>query len=410
MAEEAKAEVGPDGLASRLMESGALAPEWLPAFEAVPRDQFVPDVIWPGRSGMNRQDDRVIRSEEPELWWRAVYTDAPITTQWDDGAYTGPGKGRAPSCSNSMPTMVFSMLSALDVQPGHRVLEIGTGTGWNAALLSHRLGDRNVVTIEVDDAVAEAARGRLSSAGFKPTVVVGDGTRGYGKAAPYDRIIATCSVGQIPSQWIGQAHPGAVVVAPWGPVYGGEAVTRLVIDEDGLAQGHFIGSSAFMRLRQQRKNLPPTRRFLDKERWPLGATRSTTTLSPDDVGDWICMFAIGVQVQDLFCRVDWGKQGAYRLWLFDTGVTSWASADFVEGRTEFEIAQAGPRRLWNELEAAYTWWDDQGQPGFARFGLTTRGGPTHEVWLDTPGNPVPRQAATSTDRHGQRNLRQEVHW
>lgn len=384
-----KEEVGPDRLASRLMESGSLTSDWLPAFQAVPRDRFVPDVIWPGRAGMNRQDDRVIRSESPDLWWKAVYTDAPITTQWDDGAYEGPGRGRTPSCSNSMPTMVFSMLSALDLEPEHRVLEIGTGTGWDAALLCHRVGERNVVSVEVDEAIAQEARGRLSAAGFAPLVVVGDGTSGYGEGAPYDRIIATCSVGQIPSQWIGQAHPHAVIVAPWGPVYGGEAVARLTVDEGGTARGHFVGSSAFMRLRQQRKNLPPTRRFLDTTKWPLGAVRSTTALSPDDVGEWICMFAIGVQVPDLFCRVDWGEDGAYRLWLFDTGVTSWASADFVKGATEFEVAQAGPRRLWQELEAAHGWWDQQGRPGFERFGLTTRGGPSHEVWLDAPGNPVP---------------------
>ncbi|MEN8653470.1 methyltransferase domain-containing protein [Streptomyces sp. 21So2-11] len=331
----------------------------------------------------------MVRSESPDLWWKAVYADAPITTQWDDGEYTGAGKGRMPTSSSSMPTMVFSMLSALDVEAGNRVLEIGTGTGWNAALLCRRLGDQNVVTVEIDAAVAQEARSRLLAADFDPEVVVGDGSVGYGLRSPYDRIIATASVGAIPSQWIGQAHPGAVIVAPWGPVYGGEAVARLVVDEDGVAQGQFIGSSAFMRLRQQRKHLPPTGQFLAPKKWPAGAAKSKTALSPDDVGDWICMFAIGVQVPDLFCRVDWGEDGSYRLWLFDTGVTSWATADYVKGRAEFEVAQAGPRNLWEQLEGAYGWWHQQGRPGFERFGLTTRGGPFREVWLDDPNNPVP---------------------
>ncbi|MFK0015731.1 methyltransferase domain-containing protein [Streptomyces sp. NPDC091027] len=389
MAAETTTEAGPGTLARELATQGALTSDWVPAFEAVPRDRFVPDSIWPGRAGMNRQDDRILRTESPELWWRAVYTNAPITTQWDDGAYDGPGRGRTPSSSSSMPTMVFSMLDALSVEPGSRVLEIGTGTGWNAALLCHRLGDQNVVTVELDATLAAEARGRLSAAGFAPEIVVGDGAVGYGKQSPYDRIIATASVGAIPSQWIGQGRPGAVIVTPWGPVYGGEAVARLVIDEGGVARGRFIGSSAFMRLRQQRKRLPRTSEFLDTSKWPLDAHRTTTTLSPDAVGDWICMFAIGVQVPDLFCRVDWGNDGSYRLWLFDTGITSWATADYVEGRSEFEVAQAGPRKLWDELEGAYWWWYQQERPGFERFGLTTRGGPTHEVWLDDPASPVP---------------------
>ena len=384
------AEAGPDRLASGLLEKGALTSDWLPSFQAVPRHHFVPEVIWPGRAGANRQEDRVIRSETPELWWQAVYTDAPLTTQWDDGAYAGPGRGRTPSSSSSMPTMVFSMLAALDVEPGNRVLEIGTGTGWNAALLCHRLGDLNVVSVEVDERVAAEARTRLLAAGYHPELVVGDGARGYGEGAPYDRVVATCSVGNIPGQWVGQARPGAVLVAPWGPVYGGEAVARLTVTRAGMLNGRFVGSSAFMRLREQRRTLPPTNAFLDPRAWPAGGAESTTSLCPDDVGDWIHMFAIGVQVPDLFCRVSDVQRDSYRLWLFDTGGTSWASADHVRGAGSFRVVQSGRRRLWHELESAWCWWDAQGRPGFDRFGLTVdhRG---HVVWLDEPSAPVPRR-------------------
>ncbi|MGC9544049.1 methyltransferase domain-containing protein [Streptomyces sp. UG1] len=385
-------DAGPDRLATELLDKKVLTSDWLAAYRAVPRELFVPDAIWPGRAGMNRQDDRILRSESPNMWFEAVYRDAPITTQWDDGQYTGPKKGNIASSSSSMPTMVFSMLDALDVQPGNRILEIGTGTGWNAALMAHRLGDPNVVTVEVDKTIAEEAREHLSAAGYRPLVVTGDGSLGYGKESPYDRIISTASVQTIPSQWIGQARPGAIIVAPWGPTYGGEGVVRLTIDDGGRAEGTFIGSSAFMRLRQQRRSLPATERFVDPQTWPAEAEMAMTTLSPDDVGDWIAMFAIGVQVPDLFCRVTYGEEGAYRLWLFDTGVTSWATADFLKGRTEFQIAQAGPRRLWEELAAAYTWWDIQGRPSFERFGLSTPGGPFYSVWLDSPDNPVPRQS------------------
>lgn len=393
MSSTTQADVGPDQLAAELIEKKALASDWLASYKAVPRDRFIPDAIWPGHAGQNRQDDRILRSENPDLWWQAVYRDAPITTQWDDGLYTGPKRGRIASSSSSMPTMVFSMLDALDLQSGHRVLEIGTGTGWNAGLMCHRVGDKNVFTVEVDKALATDARARLNAAGYHPLVVVGDGTFGHGKRSPYDRIIATCSVQMIPSPWIGQAQPGAIIVAPWGPTYGGEGVVRLAIDADGRAEGNFIGSSAFMRMRQQRRVLPATERFVDPCTWPVEAELSTTALSPDDVGDWVTMFVIGVQIPDLFCRVTCGEEGAYRLWLFDIGVTSWATADYLKGRSEFQVAQAGPRRLWEELAAAYGWWDAQGRPDFERFGLTTPGGPFYRVWLDDPDNPVPRQGA-----------------
>ncbi|NYI06818.1 methyltransferase domain-containing protein [Allostreptomyces psammosilenae] len=379
---------GPEWLASALMEKGALTSEWLPAFNAAPRHLFIPDVIWPGRAGMNRQDDRVIRSEEPEVWWSAVYRDAPITTQWDDGNYTGPGKGKIPSSSSSMPTMVFSMLDALGVEDGHRVLEIGTGTGWNAALLSHRLGSDNVFTIEVDETSARDARKRLNDAGFHPVSVIGDGAEGYPDGAPYDRVIATASVGRVPRQWVAQTKPGGIIVTPWGPTYGGEGIVRLTVADSESAVGPFVGSSAFMRLRAQRTTRKHVREYLEGRKWPADGRRTMTDLSPESVGDWPVMFAIGVQVPEAFPWMEPYDDGSYTLWLRDTAVTSWATVDFVPGHEEFEVYQSGPRNLWDEVVAAYLWWDEQKRPGFERFGLTVDGN-RERVWLDRPDNPVP---------------------
>ncbi|WP_436788790.1 methyltransferase domain-containing protein [Yinghuangia sp. YIM S10712] len=387
MTDSTTPEAGPEGLASGLMKIGALTTDWLPAYKALPREKFVPEVIWPGHADENRQDARVVRLDDPELWRRAVYTDAPITTQWDDGAYGGPGRGTTPSSSNSMPRMVFLMLSALDVEEGHRVLEIGTGTGWNAGLLSHRVGDKNVVSIEVDATVSEDARARLAGAGYEPHLVVGDGTFGCPERAPYDRVIATCSIGRVPLAWIAQTKPGGVIVTPWGPTYGGEGIVRLTVADDGTAAGPFTGSSAFMRLRQQRVERPPFRDYLT-EPWPANSVQSSTRLSPDEVGDWIDMFAIGVQVPRMFCRVERYDDGSYTLWLYDTDATSWATADHVPDVSEYDVRQSGPRRLWDELEIAWRWWDAQGRPDFERFGLTVSAD-REQVWLDHPANPVP---------------------
>jgi SAM-dependent methyltransferase len=89
--------------------------------------------------------------------------------------------------SSTMPSLMARMLEALDVRDGHRVLEIGTGTGYNAALLCHRLGPRNVVSIDIDPTLVAAARSRLADLGYHPTLVAGDGTTGAVQHGPYDR-------------------------------------------------------------------------------------------------------------------------------------------------------------------------------------------------------------------------------
>ncbi len=382
------AEAGRTRLASALIANGSLSSDWLSTYHAVPRHWFVPDLIWPGQGDGVRQGDAVNRHADPVTWWNAVYTDAPLTTQWDDGDHTGDGRGTVPTSSNSMPTMVFSMLGALDVADGDRALEIGTGTGWNAALLSHRLGAGSVATVEVDEASAAEARFRLARAGYAPQLVVGDGSKGFAAGAPFDRVIATCSVRRVPYAWVEQARPGGVIVAPWAPEYGGEAVVRLTVGEDGTASGRFVGSSAFMRLRQQRTSRPGSLEYLS-DPWPADGARSSTSLSPEDVGGWLAMFAIGVQVPEAFPLVERYADGTYTLWLHDTAVTSWATVEWEPDRTAYEVVQSGRRRLWDEVAAAWHWWDSRGRPGFDRFGLTiTPGG--QMVWLDSPDNPVPQ--------------------
>lgn len=84
-------------------------------------------------------------------WAQAVYhCDELVVTQLDEGRVAWPGVSRVVTSSASQPSVVLRMLAALDVRPGHTVWEIGTGTGYNAALLGARLGDENVTTIEID--------------------------------------------------------------------------------------------------------------------------------------------------------------------------------------------------------------------------------------------------------------------
>ncbi|MEV7275433.1 methyltransferase domain-containing protein [Streptomyces sp. NPDC093111] len=372
------------------MESGALTSDWLPAYQAVLRESFVPDVIWPGVGPADGGPVASIdRRTDPEGWFRAVYSDTSLTTQWDDGDHTGPDRGNIPTCSNSQPVMVFSMLAALDVQPGSKVLEVGTGTGWNAALLSERVGSENVTTVEFDAENASTARARLDAAGYDPVAVVGDGSEGWPAGAPYDRVLITASLREIPADIVRQTRPGGVVVAPYATEYGGEGVVRLTVGEDGSACGPFVGSSAFMRLRQQRSSRVHVREYLGGRAWPADGVRSATTISPEELGGWLAMFAVGLRTTGVFPWAEEYGDGSYTLWLRDTEVTSWATVDHEPGARTFEVRQSGPRRLWDEVRGAFLWWRGQDRPGFGRFGLSVGADGVTRAWLDTPDRPLP---------------------
>jgi protein-L-isoaspartate(D-aspartate) O-methyltransferase len=160
--------------------AGVRDPRVLAALNAVPRTPFVP-----GR-GRPRDVDR----------------DQPLSI----------GEGQ----TTSQPSLVATMLEALELRGHERVLEIGTGTGYEAALLSHLAAQ--VHTIERIPRLAELARRNLADLGISNVeVVVGDGTRGLPDRAPFDAVIVAAATDTLPTALAGQVVPGGRVVAPLGP-------------------------------------------------------------------------------------------------------------------------------------------------------------------------------------------------
>src|SRR6185295_2540938 len=146
-----------------------------------------------------------------------VVTDAGLAGAYRDEALVtallpdGHG-GRAAVSSSTQPSLMVGMLDALDLGDHPRVLEIGTGTGYNAALMCHVLGDAAVHSVDVDPVLVDTARARLDSLGHHPLLAVGDGRAGLPSHAPYDRIIATCAFPAVPWAWAEQVVDGGLVL------------------------------------------------------------------------------------------------------------------------------------------------------------------------------------------------------
>ena len=139
----------------------------------------------------------------------------------------------------SQPFVVAYMTEQLEVRPHHRVLEIGTGSGYQAAVLS-RLA-RRVVSIERYRTLAETAQARLRDLGFQNVeVIVGDGMLGAADHAPFDRIIVTAAADAVPSALIDQLAVGGMLIAPLGPPDGVQHLTKVTKTETGEQRATLI--------------------------------------------------------------------------------------------------------------------------------------------------------------------------
>lgn len=356
-----------EGLARR----GELDERWRAAFTEVARHEFIPELVWRHDRDAGGHCDLVPlrRGDDPQCWLEGTYANAPVNTQVDDGHPIGEaGCGFEVTSSASMPAVVAQMLAALEVEPGMRVLEIGTGTGYNAALLAHRLGAENVVSVEVDPAVAEHARRALATAGFGAvTVVSADGAEGYLPRAPYDRVISTVASSEVPYTWVAQTRLGGLVLTPWGTPYYPGGLLALTVEGDTTATGRIVGPAAFMWLRAQRIPRYSASRVV---RGDDTATTSTTDLHPWHVtGDANAATAIGLRVPQ--CESFYHPEGpeAGTLYLVDQWSRSWATLHLTT-EAPYEVRQSGERKLWDEVTTAHRWWLDMGKPAIGAWRFT----------------------------------------
>jgi len=205
-------------LVEKLISMGCIrspSVEW--AFRSIPRHLFAPGVAL-----------------------EKVYSDNSIPTKRIDGKLVS---------SSSQPAIMAIMLEQLQLQPGHRVLEIGAGTGYNAGLMKHLVGDSGlVVTIDIDEDLVESAREHLRSAGLdRVNVVCGDGGLGYADYAPYDRIILTVGAWDIAPAWWKQLKPGGRLLLPL-EIKGGIQKSVAFDQRDGHLESVSVRDCGFMTL------------------------------------------------------------------------------------------------------------------------------------------------------------------
>lgn len=377
------------GLVAELDSAGDFPAEFGPAFIAAAREWFVPDRFW-YQDTDESPDIRVDRAADPESWLSVVYSNRALVTQFDDGATVWPEIGHRPTSSASMPSVVAGMLRALEPQPGHTVLEIGTGTGWNAALLAEIVGRTGLVsTMEIDPVVAEQARANLERAGYERVeTVVGDAVTAVPDEDLFDRVIATAGVrlGHLPYAWVERVNPGGVIVAPMRADMATGPLVRFVVSDDGTAHGGAVPwlNVSFMDLRTQRQAAADLRSL----RWDDDTAEQSWT----DLAPWVPLLAddhrwpIAVALPG--CRYDVWKRTEDRphgvALLADPVTESWASV--VPSGDRFLVRQVGPRRLWDAAEAAYRWWQKRGEPPISAWEWTIT--PQQQTVLLTRPNAV----------------------
>ena len=359
--------------------------EWRSAVQDVPRHVFVPRYYTDDQDGRSRCWTLHEPNDPSSVtrWLELVYSRTTLVTQVANFADRGT---QAAVSSSTKPDLMIRMLEALEVTDGMRVLEIGTGTGYNAALLSHRLGSRHVYSVDVDPHLVDDARARLAQLGYSPTLASVDGIEGLPEHAPFDRIIATCALFAVPSAWITQLRPdGLALVHIEGPLGAGNllALRRTAPD---TVQGQFLHWwGCFMRRRPTAGPSVGTPRPIRTHATP---TTRTTAVDPAQL-DGGARFPFLAQLHL--------PHGVFRsMWRSDDGDTitelrapddSWCEVTREpdsDGR--HPVREAGPTLLWAHVETAWQQWTDLGVPAWHEFGLTATPA-RHVVWFGTPDGP-----------------------
>ncbi|MFE9468651.1 protein-L-isoaspartate O-methyltransferase [Streptomyces virginiae] len=315
------------------------------------------------------------------------------------GRVPGPRSGGSMTAMSSTVGMTVARLQHLELRPGQRVLDIGTGAGVTAAVACLIAGDAGVVTMDRDAHVTVAARERLAELGHRPTAVTGDGQNGWRPGAGYDRIFVSYAVTRVPESWPQQLAAGGLALASLAtssPSWPGLAVItktaagRTRARLEAVKLGHRAGHGW-----KQIFLSAPFRERIDAA--DGGSTRTTRTGPPSD------------EARGMWLALDHLHPGLVRNWAADHLVIgapdcgSWATARPDDTGT-WAVTVCGPRDIWAEIQDTAARWQAAGSPSSYQLHLEPDGtqwvsagtGLTEWAWplpaAPNPATTVPSQA------------------
>ncbi|WP_030786113.1 ATP-grasp peptide maturase system methyltransferase [Streptomyces sp. NRRL S-920] len=383
-----------EALAKTLADDGVLAdPGWRQAVETVPRHAFVPGFYLPAdeRDGQGLTVWEAVTAElDYGRWLAAAYSDTTLITQFDsdepDWKAPQVRHGGAPTSSSTLPSLVVRMWADADVQEGHTVLEVGTGTGYSTALACERLGSADVTSIEVDPHRLQQAASALYGYGYTPTLAVADGLYGYWPEASFDRIVAACSFRAVPPALLAQVRPGGKILLTLSGWLYGYARVLLTVNDDGTAEGRLLGGTvSFM---SARTHAAPA--FGNPAHWACGLpeTGRAARHSPERLTAATAeAFHLRFLAQ---CAVPGAQMTTVGEVVHLVDVVTGSAAALTPGEGGWEVREGGPVKLWERIERMLSAYDEADRPGPETFTLHVYDGGQHLRHPHLPGLPLPR--------------------
>ncbi|HEU5379812.1 MAG TPA: methyltransferase domain-containing protein [Ktedonobacteraceae bacterium] len=342
-------------LAERLRSKGVIRSHAIfEAFASVPREAFVPFFFREQGHGWQCCTPADL---SPKEWHEALYADDSLVVSISDR--------NAPTSASSAPTVMARMLEALQVESGMRVLEIGTGTGYNAALLATLTGNpARVTSVEVDARLAYQAYQALQQTVGEVDVRVSDGMLGAPgeNGASFDRIIATASSRTFPWAWYQQLAPGGRLVMDLqgGLNVSSFCVLEKTVDGEGALGSFDVPPLYFMPMREQMGVVSPDASWT-LNTWTLSSDHPLPARLLSDPFRWFVQWYLPGLV---------GKKGAIHhprtgkrveFLRFRNAVGIQLDLEQQAGK-DWRVQCLGPSTLWEQMEVASVRWDELGQP------------------------------------------------
>ncbi|MEU5662093.1 methyltransferase domain-containing protein [Streptomyces longwoodensis] len=381
-------------MVARLEESGALDPGPVrEALLALPRQILVPQAY--ARRSLPDETpphwdllDFSRPADRAELLGR-LHSGDSVAIQHDSepilGRVPGPRRGGAITAMSSTMSLTADLLQQLDLRPGQRVLDVGTGAGVTASVACFVCGDDGVVTLDIDPHVTAAARERLSALGYRPATVTGDGTTGWAATGPYDRIFVSFAVRHVPQALVEQLAPGGRALMTLGtssPSW--PSLAMIERRQDGSVAARLQAVEFGHRAGAGFDRVFLSAAFRAEITTADGWTQRSMLAPPPDTarGMWLALDHLYPGLVRHF--------GAEDLSIGAPECRSWMRVRAVSDR-RWEVTTSGPRDIWAEIQDVAGRWRAAGSPDVYRLHFDADGGqratsPTGALnWQISPG-------------------------